>query len=510
MSKFNTIIKEKSVTLNYEGADAFKLSAEMELYTAVVTASLSNKFYETTDERIERIVELISKCDARFVAQLAIYARTKMNLRSVPLLLVVELAKHHRGDNLVSKTVEKVVLRADEIMELLHCYQWRNSQSNGETPKKLGRLSHQIQVGLQKAFNNFDEYQFAKYDRHNLEVKLRDALFIVHPKAKDDAQQQLFNKITNKTLETPYTWETELSALGQQDFITETEKQMAFAAKWEELIGSGKIGYMALLRNLRNFLKSDVSIEAIGNVANRLCNEHEVVCSKQFPFRFLSAYRELVNVGHGNTHILLDALEKAVLVTSRNIAGFDEHTRVLLACDVSGSMYTPISPKSSVKNYDIGLVMAMLLKNSCMNVISGIFGDEWMVVNLPFTGILSNVEQMYKLEGTVGYSTNGYKVIEYLNNGGIVMDKVMMFTDCQMWNSDGTRETIRKEWDKYKQIAPNAKLYLFDLNGYGTTPLNIVREDVALIAGWSDRIFEILEAVENGSNAIEEIKKIDV
>ena len=112
MSKFNTIIKEKSVTLNYEGAEAFKLSAEMELYTAVVTASLSNKFYETTDERIERIVELVGKCDARFVAQLAIYARTKMNLRSVPLLLVVELAKHHSGDNLVSKTVEKVVLRA--------------------------------------------------------------------------------------------------------------------------------------------------------------------------------------------------------------------------------------------------------------------------------------------------------------------------------------------------------------------------------------------------------------
>jgi glucose-1-phosphatase len=51
MSKFNTIIKEKSVTVNHEGAEAFRLSAEMELYTAVVTASLSNKFYETADER---------------------------------------------------------------------------------------------------------------------------------------------------------------------------------------------------------------------------------------------------------------------------------------------------------------------------------------------------------------------------------------------------------------------------------------------------------------------------
>ena len=152
----------------------------------------------------------------------------------------------------------------------------------------------------------------------------------------------------------------------------------------------------------------------------------------------------------------------------------------------------------------------MLLKNRCKNVISGIFGSEWKLANLPSSGILSNVEKMYEREGEVGYSTNGYKVIEYLNKENIVLDKVMMFTDCQMWNSHGTEQTIRKEWDKYKQIAPNAKLYLFDLNGYGTTPLNIVRDDVTLIAGWSDRIFEILEAIEKGSSAIEEIKRIEV
>ena len=507
MSKFNTIVKDGSQILNHEGAEANKLSPEMELYTAVVTSSLSNKLYETAEEQINRMSALISKCDHKFVAQLAVYARTEMNLRSIPLFLIVELAKIHSGDNFVSRTIEKVVLRADEIMELLICYQWRNKN---EGVKKLARLSHQVQVGLQQAFNRFDEYQFAKYNRDNLEVKLRDALFIVHPRAKHDAQQKVFDKITNKSLEIPYTWETELSALGQQEFETAEDKQTAFAKKWEELIDSGKLGYMALLRNLRNFLENGVSRDALTDVAKRLCDEYEIIRSKQFPFRFLSAYRELVNVGNGNTHILLDALEKAVLVTSRNIAGFDEHTRVLLACDVSGSMYTPISPRSSVKNFDIGLVLAMLLKNRCKNVISGIFGEDWKVVNMSSAGILSNVELMYKLEGTVGYSTNGYKVIEYLNNEGIVMDKVMMFTDCQIWNSFGTEQTIRKEWDKYKQIAPNAKLYLFDLNGYGTTPLNFVRDDVTLIAGWSDRIFDLLEAVENGSNAIEKIKNIEL
>lgn len=162
MSTFNTFAKESTTKLNRAGGEAFALTPELELYTTVVTASLSNKFYETASERIDRIASLVGRCDAHFVAQLAVYARQKMNLRSVPLLLVVELAKVHSGDDLVSRTVEKVIMRADEIMELLSCYQWRNknniSGTGGNTPKKLGKLSHQIQVGLQRAFNKFDEY----------------------------------------------------------------------------------------------------------------------------------------------------------------------------------------------------------------------------------------------------------------------------------------------------------------------------------------------------------------
>lgn len=173
-------------------------------------------------------------------------------------------------------------------------------------------------------------------------------------------------------------------------------------------------------------------------------------------------------------------------------------------------MRSPICRNSSVENYDVGLVLAMLLKNRCENVVSGLFGDTWKVINLPSSGILSNVDALYAQAGSVGYSTNGFKVIEYLRTNNIIMDKVMMFTDCQMWNSYGTGQTIRKEWDEYKKIAPNAKLYLFDLAGYGAVPLDIVREDVYLIAGWSDRIFEILTAIENGSSAIEMIRKTEI
>ena len=278
--KFDSMLKGDAMQ-NYEGGEAFAMTPEMELYTAVVTSSLSDKFYEKNDERMWRIFNLVKKVTPEFVAKLAVYARTQMNLRSVPLLLTALLAKIHSGDNLVSRTIDKTVLRADEIMELLMCYQVCNPQ-DGE--KKLKKLSRQIQEGLKKAFNRFDEYQFAKYDRDSV-VKLRDALFLVHPKAKDAQQQEIFDKITNRQLQIPYTWETELSALGQQQFETQDQKQSAFRAKWEELIFSGKMGYMALLRNLRNMLTTNVSGIAIDTVANRLSDADQVRKSKHpIPF----------------------------------------------------------------------------------------------------------------------------------------------------------------------------------------------------------------------------------
>ena len=506
--KFNNNIKEVNKIENYEGGEAFVMSPELELYSAVVTASLEDKFYETNKFLTHRIVDLISKVDPMFVAQLAIYARTQMYMRSVPLLLLVELAKVHNGDDLLSRAVEKTVLRADEITELLACYQSRNA-SKGDT-KKLAKLSKQIQIGLQRAFNNFDEYQFAKYNRSDAEVKLRDALFLVHPKAKDEEQQIVFNKIADKNLATPYTWETELSALGQTVFESDEQRTDAFRMKWEELIDSGKLGYMALLRNLRNILESNVDYEYIEKVCNDIANPHAVVNAKQFPFRYLSAYREMEGIASPSASLVLSALEDAVSVSAHNIKGFGYDTKVLLACDVSGSMQRSISPRSKVELYDIGLMLSMLLKNRCSQVISGMFGNIWKVVNLPSDGILANVMELHRREGEVGYSTNGYLVIDWLIKNNVVMDKVMMFTDCQMWDSRGNKKTVRKSWEKYKEIAPDAKLYLFDLAGYGDAPLDIAEPDVYLISGWSDRVFDILDALEKGNSVIDEIRKIEV
>ncbi|ASE63985.1 TROVE domain-containing protein [Chryseobacterium indologenes] len=502
--KFNFLRKENKVVLNYEGAKAYTITPAEELYTAVVTTGLSDTAYEKGNDRLERIRSLIKKNDPEFVAKLAVYARKDMYLRSIPLVLTTELAKQVSGTDLVSRTVDGVVQRADEITELLAYYQLANKRT--ET-KKLNKLSKQIQKGLMKSFNKFDEYQFAKYNR-KAEVTLRDALFLVHPKAKDESQQIIFNKIVNDMLETPYTWEVELSTLGQKKFVTDTERKSAFKNKWEELIFSNKLGYMATLRNLRNILEAGVSSDAMNKVCRYLSDEKAVSHSKQLPFRFLAAYRELKTVDSPYVSSILEALEEAVIVSAGNIRGFGFETSVVIAADVSGSMQKPVSKKSKVLLYDIGLLMSMMLQSQCKNVVTGIFGDRWLRVPMPKSGILRNVDAFYKREGEVGYSTNGYLVLEDLIKRQEKADKIMLFTDTQLWDSSGNRNSFENLWNRYKAIAPHAKLYIFDLAGYGRQPLDIRKNDVYLIAGWSDKIFEVLNALEDRKSAVQMIQKV--
>ncbi|WP_294246173.1 TROVE domain-containing protein [uncultured Chryseobacterium sp.] len=501
--KFNFLRKSDNTLANYEGAEAYTMTPAEELYSAVVTTGLSTTTYEKGNERLARIQTLIQKNDPEFVARLAVYARKEMHLRSVPLVLTTELAKQASGTDLVSRTVDGVIQRADEITELLAYYQMANERTD---LKKLNRLSKQIQKGLVKAFNKFDEYQFAKYNR-KAEVTLKDALFLVHPKAKDDNQQAIFNKIVNDSLETPYTWEVELSVLGQTKFTGDAERKAAFRAKWEELIFSNKLGYMATLRNLRNILEAGVSPQAMEKVCRYLADEKAVRNSKQLPFRFLAAYRELKTNQSPYLSSVLETLEDAVMVSAENIKGFGFDTSVVIAADVSGSMQQPVSPKSKVLLYDIGLLMSMMMQSQCKNVITGMFGDTWKRVPMPKNGILRNVDAFYKREGEVGYSTNGYLVIEDLLNRREKVNKVMLFTDTQLWNSNGTRNSFENSWNRYKRFNPEAKLYIFDLAGYGKQPLDVRKNDVYLIAGWSDKIFDVLNALEDRKSAVEMIKK---
>lgn len=86
---------------------------------------------------------------------------------------------------------------------------------------------------------------------------------------------------TRMKLPVPETWETLLSAKGNK------------AETWEELIDHKKLPFMAMLRNLRNLILTGVDYKYHRWAMNKLNNEETIARSKQFPFRFFSAYEAI-------------------------------------------------------------------------------------------------------------------------------------------------------------------------------------------------------------------------
>jgi hypothetical protein len=154
----------------------------------------------------------------------------------------------------------------------------------------------------------------------------------------------------------------------------------------------------------------------------------------------------------------------------------------------------------------------MLLKERCSNLVAGIFGDIWKVIGdeLPQNNILKATERLVSMEGEVGYSTNGYKVLEWALNRDMEFDRIVLFTDGQMWDSY-YREIgglINQLWNEYKSLHKDTKLYIFNLSNYAQSSFNPKGKDVYTINGWSEQIFKIMANVENGEKVLNEINNI--
>jgi 60 kDa SS-A/Ro ribonucleoprotein len=510
MGKFNTprTIKQElasrpDAVQNYEGSLAYSLDPLTDLYIRAASTLVGEpKYYESAEDADSELLKAIQKAievDPEFVLQLAVYCREKLYLRSVPLMLLAEFANSNAVGKVPNarKYVSRTIQRADELAELV-AYQFAR---NKVIPRAKAKLPMMLKNGLADAFAKFDEYQLSKYNREGA-VKLRDVLFLTHPKPANPERQELYNKITQDTLAIPETWEV----------MRSTGKMT-----WHDVINrvfnkDGKVfNYMAQLRNLRNCLQDSTVTQAdILLLCKMLSDKNAVMHSKQFPFRFLSAYREAEKIAHPLTPQVLDALETAVSYSLENIPKLEGTT--LIASDVSGSMKTAISKNSTVQRWDIGIVLGMIAHKFCQVSLTGIFGTDWKAVPLAkySTGLLANSMELRSISNEVGWSTNGYKIIEYLLASNLQVDRIMIFTDCQMWDSSGYDKTFAELFIKYQRKYPHVKLYAFDLSGYGSIMIPQNTRGVCLIGGWSDKVFDFVKAFEElGQNtAIQKIKGI--
>lgn len=472
MTLSRRIAQHPDLTTNEEGGVAFRPEMKTELMLRTVSAMISEDgFYQsgkTLDAKLKECIHAVATSDPEFVLKLALYARKQMYLRTAPVVLMGEYSLAAGKPNVPNarKYIAETISRADEITELLAYV----IEQNRTRKVFKGKIPQVIKFGIARAFRKFSAYQLAKYDREGA-VKLKDALFMCHPKPRDTEQEKTFADLAADRLESADTWEVALSTKG------------ASKKTWDGIVPA--MGYMALLRNLANFEKYDVNL---GPVIAKLTDPDEVHRSKQFPYRFHSAYR------HVTKGKLMDALQDAMRISIDNIPAFNGTTFV--ACDNSGSMRSHVSGKSDVQMISIASLFGAMVHAKTAGTeneaIVSVFGDNFAVVPLSSRdGILTN---MAKIEMThVGLSTNAYLAIRYLRAKKIKVDRIVIFSDCQCYGAG----SLAVELKQYKrEVNPKVFTYSFDLASYGTTQFPKDEERVCIAGGFSDKILTFIPMFE--------------
>jgi hypothetical protein len=467
MAKFNNTLKgAKTATVNLAGGQAYSESPKLELSSLVFTSFLKDKFYETERENTARLLGLLEKVTPEFAAKTAIYARNEFGMRSVSHLIAGEIALRVKGQSWTKEFLNKIVVRPDDVLEILA---YVKSKSNV--------IPNSLKKGLGAALSRQDEYGLAKYSRSNGDISMVDAVNLLHPH-----HTPALEKLMKGTLAAADTWETALTQAGESE-----NKESAKAEAWAELVREGKLGYMALIRNLRNILAH--APETVDLVCEQIRNEKKIKNSMMFPFRFITALESVQ--GLANARPIIEALGDAAEISLSNVPVFEGKTLVVV--DVSGSM--------TGKPATIASIFAATLLKANKDADFMVFSNNGEYRS--FNGR----DTVLTLAQSIRFSGGGTNFTSIFQTASKAYDRVVILSDMQGWINDrGLSSALAAYKTRHKA---NPLVYSFDLNGYGT--LQFPESNVYCLAGFSDKVFDILGMLERDKNAlIHEIEKVEI
>ncbi len=281
MARFRNTTVARSKTTNFAGGEAYKQDAKLELVSLLLTSFVSDKFYEKAEDQLERLKELAMNIkDKTFLGKAAIFARTEYGMRSITHALMGEVVKNVKGEEWVKRAVEKTMFRPDDMLETVAYYL-----------SKYGKpVPNSLKKGLALAMKKFDSYQFAKYRGERSDVKMVDLFNLIHPKPTEK-DADIYKSLMEGELKSTQTWEAKLSEAGKAE--TEEEKVEAKGKAWADLLKENKLGYFALLKNLRNIEQQ--APEILPEALKQLVDEKAIKKSLVMPFRFLTAAEQVTD-----------------------------------------------------------------------------------------------------------------------------------------------------------------------------------------------------------------------
>ena len=472
MSKINPTVKPMSKfdTENRLAGGFGMAAAKQDNLSLLRRAVLANLLWEdvaymdgvSVANEIKRLIPL---CKAEDVYRLALEARLLQKLRHTPLFIASEMCKYDEHRKYVDKLLPQIITRADMLTDFVAIY-WKD----GKRP-----ICNKAKKGLAEAFHNFNEYKLAKYDR-DAAIKIRDVMFLCHPKANNKYEEELFRKVAERNLTTPDTWEVALSA-GKDKKAT-----------WERLITEGKLGGKATLMNLRNMKEASVDRYIIEEGLKNLNG------TMLLPLDFLKAARFAPEF---DTQI-----SDAMIESYKNLPKLPGRT--LFIVDISGSMGSLTSSGSNFSRMDQACAMAMLAANQC---------EKFELV-----ATAGNDSARKQASEWIQYPKKGFELAKQIEGcgshigwGGIFTRQCLEWCESQKWYGEGFDRVIifsdSQDCDIVnKTPAPFGKYnYICDISAH-TKGVNYKGVWTAEISGWSEHFLTYIAAYEGIENTFESVE----
>lgn len=515
-------IKATTATRTYEGGPAFLREEKSELFLlAVVNFYGQNTFYEKATDRDTRFSDLIRKValeDPEWVVEMLTWLRgPEGNLRTAALVGAAEFVRARlkvqkaADKGLNRQVIGNVLQRADEPGELLAYW---TSRYGRKIPKPIKR-------GVGDAVRRlYGEYSLLKYDTSKNGWRFGDVIEMCRIKAdpakpwqndlfryaierrqkRDNPIPESLNTIRNNvalrasddldawldadTLAAAgMTWEDTLSAKGS----VISKKDL-----WEAIAPS--MGYMAVLRNIRNMDEAGVSDKVVNDLLTKISDPVQVARSRQFPFRFYSAHCAAPSQRWGY------ALDKALTLCMDNLPEFKGRTLILV--DTSGSMqgtnYSANSEVSYVENAAL-FGVALALRNPGAD-LRGFASGEFDHKVTKGGSVLKEMERFTARIGEVGHGTDIAGAVQRSLSRGVTYDRIVILTDMQTFGRVSYLSTPYRS--SVGEAAPkDMPMYAFNLAGYKTTAIESGTANRHEMGGVSDATFRMIKLLETGRNA---------
>lgn len=552
MAKFNEKKMAKQPTeRNFMGEMAFKMEDKEELISTVMTTFLQGEYYEKEATKIARIQELLKKVDPLFAAKLAIYARNEGNLRSVTHFVAAEIAKYVSGTDWGKRFYNRIVVRPDDMSEIVSAY----AHINGMSQKDISKIPNAMKGGFKTALERLDAYQLDKYKMKNRSVSMIDLIRLFHPKGNQKNAEAFKRLVNGESLEGLYETkilEKEMTKAGQlTKNATEDEKKEAKHEAISEILGNVKgMPIMNLIRNLRNIIL--YAPDKVEDACAQLRIKDKILKSRLLPFRFATAYAEVEKMiwGKSNTDTaiafesdkakdeltkaqfdslkrsVLDALEDAIQYSVENIPELEGNVAILV--DHSGSCRGDAGGSSAVSAFSqtstamIGNLFGSMMAYRQKNVYVGLFGDRLIDVPMDRNMKMLDFNKMSFNKGAYcggGTEAGIYDFMRKCIDEKKKVDNVVVFSDCQIGSGErsftpwygmkgsDSGQHFHELFKEFKKLNPMCNWIVVNLRQSGGTSVFDKSMRILNIAGWSDKIFDVIKSNCKGWDAV--IKEIE-